>query len=242
MVGTTEQPMAFKRGTLVTFVGPVGEGPCSKGEVPFLSKKYGVNIGDKGQVGCSKCGWTRVTWTRGDGSWVSVPMRPFWLKEGHHEVMEEDSASRDKKHLTTEDTRGFVAGFGNLNTQQLQALDRLALRRRTTNAESDPFEEAIKKGKEFVPHGAAPYKGERTGYTFKHGELGSGYYLDTRQALLSQLRAAEKANKELEAKISGLKEDVDTAAERIEDMLLSNDQVKQRLLQQLDRSLAASSE
>ena len=59
-------------------------------------------------------------------------------------VMEEERASRDQKHLTTEDTSAFVAGFGNLNAQQLQALDRLGaaaprLRSRarcsTTNAE-----------------------------------------------------------------------------------------------------------
>ena len=161
MVGTTEQPMAFKRGTLVTFVGPVGEGPCSKGEVPFLSKKYGVNIGDKGQVGCSKCGWTRVTWTRGDGSWVSVPMRPFWLKEGH-EVKQQAEVQPPTN----------------------------------TTSSHDPFEEAIKNGEVFVPYGSADYKGHRTGYTFgtagsgggRFG-MGTGYYLDTRKALLTQLRA-----------------------------------------------------
>ena len=44
-------------------------------------------------------------------------------------VMEEERASRDKNHLTTEDTSAFVAGFGNLNAQQLQALDHLGCRR-----------------------------------------------------------------------------------------------------------------
>ncbi len=168
MVGTTEQPMAFKRGTLVTFVGPVGEGPCSKGEVPFLSKKYGVSIGDKGKVGRSKCGWIRVTWTRGDGSWVSVPMRPFWLKEGH-EVKQQAEVQPPMN----------------------------------TTSSHDPFEEAIKNGDEFVPYGKAQYKGTVTGYTFGReaahvfATLGTGYYLDSRKTLLTQLRVAEKANTRL---------------------------------------------
>jgi len=33
-------------------------------------------------------------------------------------VMEEERAARDQKHLTTEDTSAFVAGFGNLNNQR----------------------------------------------------------------------------------------------------------------------------
>ncbi len=211
MVGTTEQPMAFKRGTLVTFVGPVGEGPCSKGEVPFLSKKYGVNIGDKGQVGCSKCGWTRVTWTRGDGSWVSVPMRPFWLKQGH-EVKQQAEVQPPTN----------------------------------TTSSHDPFEEAIKNGEVFVPYGSADYKGHRTGYTFDTAWLGRGYYLDTRKALLTQLRAAEKANTRLRNAMSldryrELNKKISELEEKIEEMSLSNDQEKQRLLQQLDRALAASS-
>ena len=202
--------MSFKRGTLVTFVGPVGDGPCATGEEPFLSKKYGVSIGDKGKVGRSKCGWIRVTWTRGDGSWVSVPMRPRWIKEGH-EVKQQAAVQPPTN----------------------------------TTSSHDPFEEAIKNGEEFVPYVKAQYKGTVTGYTFgtkwPGPPLGTGYYLDTRNDLLTQLRAAEKANKELQAKISGLKEDVDVAAERIQDMILSNDQEKQRRLQQLDRALAASS-
>ena len=205
--------MAFKRGTLVTFVGHVGDG----GQ-PFLSKKYGVSIGDKGKVGCSKGGWTRVTWTRGDGSWVSVPMRPRWIKRS--------SECRQETEVQPPTN---------------------------TTSSHDPFEEAIKNGEVFVPWVGfgADYKGHRTGYTFDTAWLGRGYYLDTRQALLTQLRAAEKANKELKAKISelkedvdaaaeridGFKEDVDAAAERIENMILSNDQEKQRRLQQLDRAL-----
>ena len=213
--------MAFKRGTPVTFVGPVGDGPCSSGEEPFLSKKYGVSIGDKGKVGCSKGGWTRVTWTRGDGSSaVSVPMRPCWLKEGH-EVKQQAAVQPPTN----------------------------------TTSSHDPFEEAIKNGEEFVPYVKAQYKGTVTGYTFgtkwPGPPLGTGYYLDTRKVLLTKLRVAENANKELEAKISdlkedvaasaeridGFKEDVDAAAERIENMILSNDQEKQRRLQQLDRAL-----
>ncbi len=59
-------------------------------------------------------------------------------------IIEEERVARDQKHLTNEDTTAFVAGFGNLNAQQLQALDRLGWRRDrweqlqgslTTNAE-----------------------------------------------------------------------------------------------------------
>ena len=67
--------MVFKRGTPVTFVGPIGD----KGQQQ-LSKKYGIIIGDKGKVVRSNGGWTRVTWIRGDGSSaVSVPTRPNWI-------------------------------------------------------------------------------------------------------------------------------------------------------------------
>ena len=72
--------MTIKRGTPVTFVGPDGDGPLSEGKKPFLSKKYGISIGDKGKVVRSNGGWTRVTWIRGDGSSaVSVPMRSNWI-------------------------------------------------------------------------------------------------------------------------------------------------------------------
>ena len=206
--------MSFKRGTPVTFVGPVGDGPCSKGEEPFLSKKYGVSIGDKGKVGYSKGGWTRVTWTRSDGSSaVSVPMRPCWIKEGHHEVIKpppeiKQQAEEDEKEATLNST--------------------------TYNTESDPFEEAIKNGDEFVPYGSADYKGHRTGYTFgtkwPGPPLGTGYYLDTRKALLTQLRAAEKANTRLRKAMSldryrGLNKKISELEE------------KKDLLQQLDRAL-----
>ena len=127
--------------------------------------------------------------------------------------------------------------------------------------ESVPFEEAIKKGKEFVPYGSGPVRQGQTGYTFKHGEFGTGYYLCTRKTLLTQLRSAERVLSEYQRVLraiadgravvrAGVVLEVERAwgtsgaqaVKRIEDMILSNDQEKQLRLQQLDRALAASSE
>ncbi len=135
--------MSIKRGTKVEFVGRLS---CP-GTKHYI-EKYGVQVGDKGTVVRAKNGWWRVSFTRQDGSRaVSVPMRYDDIKKRKQDddVEDvEDELVKRLKHLTTEDTSAFVAGFGNLNAQQLQALDRLGCRRiaaqlqgscSTTNAE-----------------------------------------------------------------------------------------------------------
>ncbi len=73
--------MSFKRGTPVTFLGPVGDKVVWNKVIQQMNKKYGISFGDKGKVVRSNAGWTRVTWIRSDGSnAVSVPMRASWLK------------------------------------------------------------------------------------------------------------------------------------------------------------------
>ena len=73
--------MSFKRGTPVTFLGPVGDKVVWNKVILQMNKKYGISYGDKGKVVRSNAGWTRVTWIRSDGSSaVSVPMRASWLK------------------------------------------------------------------------------------------------------------------------------------------------------------------
>ena len=202
--------MSFKRGTLVTFVGPDDDRtPCYAYGGMFLSKKYGVSIGDKGKVVRINAGWRMVTWTRGDGSSaVSVPMRPCWLKEGHHEVIKpppeiKQQAEEEPEVCWLDRAKATRNGTTyNLNNT-------------CVHTESDPFEEAIKKRKEFVSYGSADYKGLRTGYVFiRDGELGTGYYLNTREVLLAKLRAAEDANAELQEKLKRLKDDVEVAAAR----------------------------
>ena len=78
---TNKYTMALKRGTPVTFLGPVGDKLVWDKVQQQMNKKYGISIGDKGKVVRSNAGWTRVTWIRSDGSSaVSVPMRASWLK------------------------------------------------------------------------------------------------------------------------------------------------------------------
>ena len=182
--------MSFKRGTLVTFVGPLDDEPhyaCYAYGGMFLSKKYGVSIGNKGKVVRIKGGWRMVTWTRSDGSSaVSVPMRPSWLKEGH-EVIE--PASEIKQQAEEDEKKPKVCWLD--KSKETRNGTTYNLNNTCVHTESDRFEEQIKKGWEFVPYGAAPYKGARTGYTFKQGEFGTGYYLNTCEVLLAKLRAAE---------------------------------------------------
>jgi hypothetical protein len=126
-----------------------------------------------------------VTWTRGDGSSaVSVPMRPSWIKEGHHEVIKpppeiKQPAEKDDMLWGSKATRNGP------------------YHKVAPHTESDPFEERIQNGWEFVPYGSADYKGHQTGYVYRVGEFGTGYYLNTREVLLAKLRAAEDTITEL---------------------------------------------
>ncbi len=195
--------MSFKRGTLVTFVGPLDDEPhyaCYAYGGMFLSKKYGVSIGDKGKVVRIKGGWRMVTWTRSDGSSAaSVPMRPSWIKEGHNEVIKPPP---EIKHQADEEPK--VCWLD--ESKETRNGTTYNLNNTCVHTPYDPFEERIKNGREFVPYGSGPVRQGQTGYTFKHGEFGTGYYLNTREVLLAKLQAAEDANTELQEKISELKD------------------------------------
>lgn len=135
----------YQRGTKVKFVGKADGRPDQGSSAKHYVDKYGVQVGDKGTVVRAKNGWWRVSFIRQDGSRaVSVPMRYDDIKKHKQDDDVEDKLVKRMKHLTTEDTSAFVEGFGNLNAQQLQALDRLGCRRTapqlqgscsTTNAE-----------------------------------------------------------------------------------------------------------
>ena len=180
--------MSFKRGTLVTFVCPLDDEPhyaCYAYGGMFLSKKYGVSIGDKGKVVRIKGGWRMVTWTRSDGSSAaSVPMRPSWIKEGHHEVIKPPPEIKQPSEIKQPAEKDEWAWGSKATRNGPYAAH-------PSHTESDPFEERINKGREFVPYGSADYKGHQTGYVYCVGEFGTGYYLNTREVLLTKLRAAE---------------------------------------------------
>ena len=94
---TNKYTMALKRGTPVTFLGPVGDKQVWDKVQRQMNKKYGISIGDKGKVVRSNAGWTRVTWIRSDGSSaVSVPMRASWLKN-MEKYVNDDLATRLSK-------------------------------------------------------------------------------------------------------------------------------------------------
>jgi hypothetical protein len=81
--------MAVKRGTNVEFVGSAlyNSEASARFPAPLLDRwfqqqvkyygdKYGIQLGDKGNVVRAKNGWIRVSWTLQDGSKAtSVPMR-----------------------------------------------------------------------------------------------------------------------------------------------------------------------